>query len=124
NPLNVSFQYLSPISQVLLFALCIGRNPEIVPFGYHLQNDSFLNFTHKFLNEVDTQRIHLIPYQNEKTALADAKAGRICGVLSFPPYYSHAFIDRLAFNVSNRTIAHSTITLRADMTNRIVVDLS
>ena len=124
NPLNVSFQYLSPIGQVLLFGLCIGRAPQHVPIGVFVQEFSFLNFTHKFLNAVDTSAVQLHYYTSEQQALQDARTGKLWAVITFPRLYSHSLPDRHACNVTNYTIQQSTITIRADMTNRIVADLT
>jgi hypothetical protein len=124
NPLQLSLQFVSPLAQVLLFALCVGRAPMNVPIAVHLEEFSFLNLSHKLVDSLRSPSVHLIPYANRSLAVADVRAGRLWAVLTVPRLFSHAFIERQAFNVTNETINESTVRLFADLSNRIVSDLT
>lgn len=124
DSLQVSFQYISPISQVLLFAMCIGRNPIGIEVGVISTDFSFLNFSHEYLGVMNNEFIHLNYYDNYSKAIEDVRQLKLWAVLSFDHYYSHAFLDRAAYNVSNQSIKNSTIVINADLTNKIITDLT
>ena len=124
DSLQVSFQYISPISQVLLFALCIGGNPLGIEVGVVTTDFSFLNFSHEYLNVINKEFVHINYYSNYSQAIEDVRTRKLWAVMSFSHYYSHAFLDRAAFNVSNKSIQNSTIIINADLSNKIVTDLT
>lgn len=124
DTLQVSFQYISPISQVLLFALCIGGNPLGIEVGVITTDFSFLNFSHEYLNVINKEFIHINYYSNYSQAIEDVRTRKLWAVMSFNHYYSHAFLDRAAYNVSNKSIQNSTIVINADLSNKIVTDLT
>lgn len=124
DSLQVSFQYISPISQVLLFALCIGGNPLGIEVGVVTKDFSFLNFSHEYLNVINPEFVHVNYYSNYSQAIEDVRSRKLWAVMSFSHYYSHAFLDRAAFNVSNKSIENSTIVINGDLSNKIVTDLT
>lgn len=109
---------------MLLFALCIGGNPLGIEVGVISKDFSFLNFSHEYLNVMNKDYVHLNYYTNYSQAIEDVKSTKLWAVMSFNKYYSHAFLDRAAYNVSNKSIENSTIVLNADLSNKIVTDLT
>ena len=73
---------------------------------------------------INKEFIHINYYSNYSQAIEDVRTRKLWAVMSFNHYYSHAFLDRAAYNVSNKSIQNSTIVINADLSNKIVTDLT
>ncbi|RWS24018.1 ABC transporter G family member 20-like protein, partial [Leptotrombidium deliense] len=121
NPLTICLQYFSPISQILLFALCIGGHPFGINIGIVNKDSSRLAVGNEFLKSIDGVIVNQIHFNNLKEAIEAAKRRKVWAVIEIPRDYSYALVDRIiSSNVSNKLVKRSTILVHADLSDKIV----
>ena len=122
-PITLFLQIFCPLLQLFLFAICIGSTPFDVKLGIYNGERYSDTLGQEFIKFIDDSVFNKISYTNLTIALDDVKKKNVWAVLAVPEDFTYALIDRTCYNVSNITIADSTITLYADLTDKIVTNL-
>ncbi|KAK3590643.1 hypothetical protein CHS0354_013676 [Potamilus streckersoni] len=113
------FEFMLPAIQIVLFCLCIGRDPYDLQFGVvNMDTQGFAG--NLLLTNLDSQVIHQVPYSSLDAGLDSVKAGKTWGIIYINYNFTIAIIDRFAkcANASNTTLDESTVKLHLDMTNQ------
>lgn len=115
------FQFLLPSIEVILFCICIGRDPFDIPVAiYNEEVDG--DYSHWFLDKLDNHTIHQVHHDSLNSALASVKNGEAWGAMAIGKNFSHSLQLRvmLAGSVDNVTVESSNIDMYFDMTNQII----
>jgi len=115
------FQFLLPSIEVILFCICIGRDPFNIPvaiFNDEVDGD----YSNCFLEKLDNHTIHQVQYDSLNSALESVKNGQTWGAMAIGKNFSQALQLRvmLAGSVDNTTVDSSNIDMYLDMTNQII----
>ncbi|KAL3887370.1 hypothetical protein ACJMK2_027312 [Sinanodonta woodiana] len=112
------FEFMLPAIQIVLFCLCIGRDPYDLQFG--VVNMDTLGLGGDLLTYLDSEVVHQVNYSSLDAGLDSVKAGQTWGTIYINQNFTFAIIDRFAkgANASNTTLDESTVKLYLDMTNQ------
>ncbi|XP_074596810.1 ABC transporter G family member 20-like [Brevipalpus obovatus] len=121
NIFVIVFQYILPISQVILFSYCIGGSPLGIPLAV-VNQEMNPDLSSNFLKGLDNQILRLVNYSDYETALRDAEQLQVRGILHIPNDFSTNFIERLFTNddLSSSQINRSIIHLTMDTTDKLI----
>ena len=118
------FQFLLPSIEVIIFCICIGRDPFNIPIAIY-NEEAILgtgNFSNWFLGKLDNRTIVQVPHPSMESALESVKHGKAWGAMSFGGNFTEALQLRvmLAGGADNVTIDSSNVQVYLDMTNQII----
>ncbi|RWS12474.1 ABC transporter G family member 20-like protein [Dinothrombium tinctorium] len=121
HPLILWFQYLLPISQIVLLCICVGGDPFDVRVGI-VNDENPVNLSSIFIKSLDFFYIDLRNYSDMQTAIADIKQTKLWGVIHIPANFTQCLGMRVQFDreFENDVINCSTIKIRADQTNKLI----
>ena len=118
------FQFLLPSIEVIIFCICIGRDPLNIPVAINKEevNMGTGNFSTWFLSKLDNRTILQVAHPSMESALESVKNGQAWGAMSFGANFSDALQMRvmLAGGADNITIESSNVQVSLDMTNQII----
>ncbi|XP_041373715.1 ABC transporter G family member 20-like isoform X1 [Gigantopelta aegis] len=112
------FEFILPSIQIVLFCLCIGRDPFNLHVGIVNHDTGVLG--KMFLSNLDNDSVHQIPYENLSAALDTVRQGNSWGVLAMGQNFSTDILLRFSDGprVDNATLNGSSIQVYLDMTNQ------
>lgn len=113
------FQFLLPSIEVILFCICIGRDPFNIPVAIY--NEEFSGeYSHWFLDKIDNQTITQVNHDSLESALQSVKSGQAWAAMSIGGNFSQALQLRvlMAGSVDNATVDHSNVDMYLDMTSK------
>lgn len=117
-------QFILPFASLLLFCLCVGHTPKSVPLLV-VNYERPPQLSDLFLKSIDPDIITLQHHYDLNEAINQVKQLNAWGVIKFDANFTEALVRRANFAseeqpLSNLTIMQSTITVHADLTNRIL----
>jgi ABC-type multidrug transport system ATPase subunit len=116
------FQFLLPSIEVILFCVCIGRDPFNIPVAIYNQEGVTGEYSNWFLEKLNNNTITQVHHNSLESALDSVRNGQAWGAMSIGSNFSQALQLRvmLAGSVDNVTIDQSNIDMFLDMTNQII----
>lgn len=114
------FEFIFPSIQIVLFCLCIGRDP--FDLNIAVVNQDFGFFGKTFLQNLDNNTLKQTPFCNSSSALQSVKDGDSWGTIFINENFTDDLMIRFATpqSLTNATLNGSTILLHLDMTNEQV----
>lgn len=115
------FQFLLPSIEVIIFCICIGRDPLNVPVA--IFNGEFpVDYSSLFLSKLDNTTITQVSYPSMELAMNAVRNGHAWGAMSIGRNFSQSLQLRviMAGGADNQTIESSNVELYLDMTNQII----
>ncbi|XP_074596813.1 ABC transporter G family member 23-like isoform X2 [Brevipalpus obovatus] len=119
EPLTIGFQYIIPITQIMLFALCIGGQPFGIPLGI-VNSESDSDLGNYFVQGLDPHLFRTQNYTALEEAMDAARNREIWGILHIPNQFSQAITDLLYHPEESRFIEQAHIRLHADLTDKVI----
>ena len=115
------FQFLLPSLEVIIFCLCIGRDPFNIPVAI-VNEESPADYSRIFLSKLDNRTINQIRYPSLESALGAVKSGHAWGAMAIGRNFSQSLQIRvmMAGSADNVTIEDSNVDMYLDMTNQII----
>ena len=116
------FQFLLPSIEVILFCVCIGRDPFNIPVAIYNQEGPAGDYSNWFLEKLNNNTITQVQHPSLESALDSVRNGQAWGAMSIGSNFSQALQLRvmLAGSVDNVTVDQSNIEMYLDMTNQII----
>lgn len=121
HPSLIIFQLGLPAVQILLFCICIGRDPFDIPLAV-VNEEKPQYLSTKFINNIDSYAAQIQTFDSLPKALNAVKRGEAWGVIHIGANFSAAVPQRFDFDESlqNWTIEASTIRIYADVTDQLI----
>lgn len=112
------FQFLLPSIEVILFCICIGRDPFNIPVAIY-NEEAAGEYSHWFLDKIDNNTITQVNHDSLESALQSVKSGQAWAAMSIGGNFSQALQLRvlMAGSVDNATVDHSNVDMYLDMTS-------
>ncbi|RWS05622.1 ABC transporter G family member 20-like protein [Dinothrombium tinctorium] len=113
--------FLLPSIEVILFCICIGRDPFNIPIAV-VNNESPADLSEWFLQTFDNNTIVQKNYISPESAIRAVKNGDSWAALIIGQNFSYALKLRtlLGGSVDNDTVIQSNIEVYLDMTNHLI----
>jgi ABC-type multidrug transport system ATPase subunit len=115
------FQFLLPSIEVIIFCLCIGRDPQQIPVAI-FNEESPIDYSELFLNKISNNSVTQLQYPSMESAMSAVKSGHAWGAMCIGRNFSQSLQLRvmMAGSVDNMTIESSNVDMYLDMTNQII----
>ncbi|RWS27539.1 ABC transporter G family member 20-like protein [Leptotrombidium deliense] len=122
------FQFLLPSIEVILFCLCIGRDPFDIPVAI-VNNEQPTDLSFKFLESIDKSiiiQVVNVDFQREvnntQLAIEAVEKGDCWAALIIGSNFSVALRLRMILEggVDNETVRQSNVEVHLDMTNQLI----
>ncbi|XP_064595500.1 ABC transporter G family member 23-like [Liolophura sinensis] len=113
------FEFMLPSIQIILFCLCIGKDPYDLNIG--IVNNDHGPFGGWFIQRLDNRTFHMkMNYSDLNEALSDVRAGNSWGVIHMGENFTSDLVLRFRnmSSLSNDTISGGSVKLNLDMTNQ------
>lgn len=113
------FQFLLPSIEVILFCICIGRDPFNINVAIY-NEEAAGEYSHWFLDKIDNNTITQVNHDSLESALQSVKSGQAWAAMSIGGNFSQALQLRvlMAGSVDNATVDHSNVDMYLDMTSK------
>ncbi|KAI1290122.1 ABC transporter G family member 20 [Halotydeus destructor] len=113
------FYLLLPAFEIILFCLCIGREPTGLELAiYNPDNATSPSYSEMFLSLIESEDLNLVFYDSAEEAIEAVKQSRQWAALVIPANFSAALAERIEYPVSPslETVRDSTVFLFDEMT--------
>ena len=115
------FQFLLPSIEVIIFCVCIGRDPQNISIAV-FNEESPVDYSQLFLSKLNNNTITQVHHTSMESAMSAVRNGQAWGAMSIGRNFSQSLQLRvmMAGSADNSTIESSNVDMYLDMTNQII----
>ena len=122
DPLAISFQYVIPIMQVILFSICIGGEPFDIPLAI-VNEEGGNGLSSRFVNGIDSNLFRVSHYSNIDVALEAVRKLEAWGALRLRHNFTEGTLSYIqSTQTETEVIKSGKVAVYADLADKIVTN--